>query len=36
VLEEHETAVTALFADLAGLLILLAAALSVWWFGKVI
>ena len=35
VLEKRETEVTALFADLAGLLILLAAALSVWWFGKV-
>ena len=35
VLEKRETEVTALFADLAGLLILLAASLSVWWFGKV-
>jgi Ca-activated chloride channel homolog len=35
VLEKRETEVTALFADLAGLLILLAVALSVWWFGKV-
>jgi Ca-activated chloride channel homolog len=36
VLEKRETEVTALFADLAGLLILLAAALSLWWFGKVV
>jgi Ca-activated chloride channel homolog len=35
VLEKRETEVTALFADLAGLLILLAVVLSVWWFGKV-
>jgi Ca-activated chloride channel homolog len=35
VIEKRETEVTALFADLAGLLILLAVALSVWWFGKV-
>jgi Ca-activated chloride channel family protein len=35
VLEKRETEVTALFADLAGLLIPAAVALSVWWFGKV-
>ena len=35
VFEKRETEVTALFADLAALLNLLAVALSVWWFGKV-
>ena len=35
VLEKRETEITALFAELAGLLILLAVALSVWWYGKV-
>ena len=35
VIEKRETEVAALFADLAGLFILLAVALSVWWFGKV-
>ena len=35
VFEKRETEVTALFADLAGLSMLVAAALSVWWFGRV-
>ena len=35
VLERKETEVTALFADLAASFMLLAAALSVWWFGRV-
>lgn len=35
VFEKRETEVTALFADLAGLLMLVAAGLSVWWFGRV-
>jgi Ca-activated chloride channel family protein len=35
VFEKRESEVTALFADLAGLLVLLAASLSVWWFGRV-
>ena len=33
VFEKRETEVTALFADLAGLF-MLAAVLSVWWFGR--
>ena len=35
VFERRETEVTALFAYLAGLLMLAAAVLSLWWFGKV-
>lgn len=35
VFEKRETEVTALFADLAGLFTLVAAALSVWWFGRI-
>ncbi len=35
VLERKETEVTALFADFAASFMLLAAALSVWWFGRV-
>jgi Ca-activated chloride channel family protein len=35
VFERRETEITALFADLSGLLVLLAASLSVWWFGRV-
>jgi Ca-activated chloride channel family protein len=35
VFERKETEVTALFAYLAGLLMLAAAVLSLWWFGKV-
>jgi len=35
VFEKRETEVTALFADLAGLFMLVAAALSVWWFGRI-
>jgi Ca-activated chloride channel family protein len=35
VVERKETEVTALFAGLGALLALIAAALSVWWFGRV-
>jgi Ca-activated chloride channel family protein len=35
VMEKKETEVTALFAAAAALLALLAAGLSVWWFGRV-
>jgi Ca-activated chloride channel homolog len=35
VLEKRETEVTALFADLAGVFMLVAGVLSVWWFGRV-
>ena len=35
VFERKETEVTALFADAAALLVLLAAGLSVLWFGRV-
>jgi Ca-activated chloride channel family protein len=35
VLERKEIEITALFADLAGLLVFVAAGLSVWWFGRV-
>ena len=35
VVERKETEVTALFAGLGALLALLAAGLSVWWFGRV-
>ena len=35
VFEKKATEVTALFADAAALLVLLAAGLSVWWFGRV-
>ena len=35
VFEKRETEITALFGDAAGLLVLLAASLSVWWFGRV-
>lgn len=34
VFQKRETEVTALFADLAGLFVLVAAGLSVWWFGR--
>jgi hypothetical protein len=34
VFEKKETEVTALFAYLAGLLMLAAATLSSWWFGR--
>lgn len=35
VFQKRETEVTALFADLAGLFVLVAAGLPVWWFGRV-
>jgi Ca-activated chloride channel family protein len=35
VFEKRETEITALFAYLAGLLLVAAAALSLWWFGRV-
>jgi Ca-activated chloride channel family protein len=35
VVERKETEITALFAALGALLALLAAGLSVWWFGRV-
>lgn len=35
VFEKKETEATVFFADLAALLVLLSAGLSVWWFGKV-
>jgi Ca-activated chloride channel homolog len=35
VVEKKETEITALFAAAAAVLVLLSAALSVWWFGRV-
>lgn len=35
VVEKKETEITALFAAAAALLVLVSAALSVWWFGRV-
>ena len=35
VVETKETEVSALFAALAALLVMTAAGLSVWWFGRV-
>ena len=35
VVERKETEVTALFAALGALLAVMAAGLSVWWFGRV-
>jgi Ca-activated chloride channel homolog len=35
VFEKKETEITVLFAYVAGLLVLVAASLSVWWFGRV-
>jgi Ca-activated chloride channel homolog len=35
IVEKKETEVTALFAAVAAVLVLLSAALSVWWFGRV-
>ncbi len=35
VVEKKETEITALFAGVAALLVLLSAGLSVWWFGRV-
>jgi len=35
VIEKKETEITALFAAAGAALVLLAAALSVWWFGRV-
>jgi Ca-activated chloride channel family protein len=36
VIERKETEITALFAALGGLLALLGAGLSLWWFGRVV
>ena len=33
--QKKETEISALFAGLGALLVLLAAGLSVWWFGRV-
>ncbi len=35
VVEKKETEITALFAAVAAALVILAAALSVWWFGRI-
>ena len=35
VVEKKETEITALFAALGALLVIGAAGLSVWWFGRV-
>ena len=35
VVERKETEITALFAELGALLVIVAAGLSVWWFGRV-
>ena len=35
IVEKKETEITALFAAAGAALVLLAAALSVWWFGRV-
>ena len=35
VVEKKETEVSALFAAFGALLVMLAAGLSVWWFGRV-
>jgi len=35
VVEKKEIEITALFSYAAGLLMLAAASLSVWWFGRV-
>jgi Ca-activated chloride channel family protein len=36
VVETKETEVSALFAAAGALLVVLAAGLSVWWFGRVL
>jgi len=35
IVEKKETEISALFAALGALLVVLAASLSVWWFGRV-
>ena len=35
VVEKRETEISALFAALGALLVVLAAGLSVWWFGRI-
>ena len=35
IVEKKETEISALFAALGALLVVLAAGLSVWWFGRV-
>ncbi|HEX3141832.1 MAG TPA: ABC transporter ATP-binding protein, partial [Rhizobacter sp.] len=35
IVEKKETEITALFAAVAAALVVLAAGLSVWWFGRV-
>ena len=35
IVEKKETEITALFAALGALLVVVAASLSVWWFGRV-
>ena len=35
IVEKRETEVSGLFAALGALLVMLAAGLSVWWFGRV-
>ena len=34
--EKRETEVTALVADVAAILVLLAAGLSAWWLGRIV
>lgn len=36
IVEKKETEISALFAAAAALLVVLAAGLSVWWFGRVV
>jgi len=36
VVEKKETEITALFAAIGALLAVIAASLSVWWFGRVV
>jgi len=35
IVEKKETEITALFAALGALLVVVAASLSVWWFGRI-
>ena len=35
IVEKKETEITALFAAVGALLVVIAASLSVWWFGRV-
>jgi len=35
IVEKKETEISALFAALGAMLVVLAASLSVWWFGRV-